>query len=76
MCPRGSFLVQDRDTLASFPFVAQFFICTTATGFLDNKHVVFGQVVSGMDVVKKIESVGSKGGSTSQPVIIADCGQL
>jgi peptidylprolyl isomerase len=43
---------------------------------LDGKHVVFGRVVDGFDVVKKVESVGSQSGKTSQPVMIADCGQL
>ena len=40
------------------------------------QHVVFGSVVEGMDVVKKVESVGSQSGRTSRPVKIADCGQL
>lgn len=43
---------------------------------LDGKHVVFGQVVEGMDVVKKIESYGSKSGQTSKKIVIANCGQL
>eukprot|EP00927_Polykrikos_kofoidii_P038151 TRINITY_DN3243_c0_g1_i1.p1 TRINITY_DN3243_c0_g1~~TRINITY_DN3243_c0_g1_i1.p1 ORF type:complete len:173 (-),score=27.46 TRINITY_DN3243_c0_g1_i1:104-622(-) len=55
---------------------SQFFLCTVKTQWLDGKHVVFGQVKSGMDVVKRIEQVGSQKGSTSKPVVIADCGQL
>jgi peptidyl-prolyl isomerase F (cyclophilin D) len=54
---------------------SQFFLCTAKTAWLDGKHVVFGQVVEGMDVVKKMEAVGSQSGSTSKPVAIKDCGQ-
>mmetsp|Transcript_13986 Transcript_13986/g.16905 ORF Transcript_13986/g.16905 Transcript_13986/m.16905 type:complete len:173 (-) Transcript_13986:504-1022(-) len=55
---------------------SQFFLCTVKTAWLDGKHCVFGSVTNGMDVVKSVESVGSGSGKTSQPVIIADCGQL
>ncbi|KAL7173269.1 hypothetical protein ACSBR2_032684 [Camellia fascicularis] len=55
---------------------SQFFICTTNTEWLDGKHVVFGQVVEGMDVVKAIEKVGSSTGRTSKIVTIANSGQL
>merc|ERR1712099_93731 len=55
---------------------SQFFLCTVKTEWLDGKHVVFGSVVEGMDVVKKIESVGTQSGQTRAPVKIADCGEL
>lgn len=55
---------------------SQFFLCTVPTSWLDGKHVVFGQVVEGMDVVKKVESYGSGSGRTSKKIVIADCGQL
>merc|ERR1711976_55715 len=53
---------------------SQFFICTGQTPHLDGKHVVFGQVVEGYNVVQAIEAVGSRSGATSQEVCIADCG--
>ena len=55
---------------------SQFFLCTAQTPWLDGKHVVFGNVVEGLDVVKKIESMGSQSGRTRAKIVIADCGQL
>jgi len=55
---------------------SQFFLCTVKTDWLDGKHVVFGSVVEGMNVVQACEAVGSQSGKTSKPVVIADCGQL
>ena len=55
---------------------SQFFVCTVPCPWLDGKHVVFGQVVEGLDVVKAIEKVGSRSGATAKVVQIADCGQL
>ncbi|OLY85076.1 Peptidyl-prolyl cis-trans isomerase [Smittium mucronatum] len=55
---------------------SQFFITTDKTSWLDGKHVVFGKVVSGQDVVKKVESYGSQSGRTSQRVVIDNCGQV
>merc|ERR1712146_857117 len=55
---------------------SQFFITTVKTAWLGGKHVVFGKVVEGADVVKGIEKVGSQSGKTSAEVKIADCGQL
>jgi len=55
---------------------SQFFITTTETAWLDGKHVVFGIVTDGMDVVKRIEALGSPSGQPSKKVHIRDCGQL
>merc|ERR1712125_49245 len=55
---------------------SQFFLCTTKTDWLDGKHVVFGNVSAGMDVVTSIERVGSSSGATSKKVVVKDCGQL
>ena len=55
---------------------SQFFVCTAKTEWLDGKHVVFGQVIDGLDVVKAVEKVGSSSGRTSKPVVVADCGQI
>jgi len=55
---------------------SQFFICTEKTDWLDGKHVVFGHVTDGMDIVRKMEKVGTQAGKTSRPVLITDCGEL
>nr|XP_033502582.1 peptidyl-prolyl cis-trans isomerase-like [Epinephelus lanceolatus] len=56
---------------------SQFFICTADTEWLDGKHVVFGRVVAGEDVIDKMEKQGTgNSGKTKQDVVIADCGQL
>lgn len=55
---------------------SQFFLCTAPTNWLDGKHVVFGEVTKGMDVVKKVEGRGSQSGKTNGKITIADCGQL
>jgi peptidyl-prolyl isomerase F (cyclophilin D) len=55
---------------------SQFFLCTAKTQWLDGHHVVFGKVVKGMDVVKKIEGLGSESGDPKAKIVIANCGQL
>merc|ERR1719230_2454748 len=55
---------------------SQFFLCTEKTSHLDGKHVVFGKVIEGYEVVKKVEGVGSGEGSTSKKVTITGCGEL
>lgn len=53
---------------------SQFFVTTVVTSWLDGKHVVFGEVVEGQDLVKKIESLGSQSGRTSASVKVAASG--
>ena len=55
---------------------SQFFITTVVTPWLDDKHVVFGKVTEGMDVVQKIEALGSRMGEPSKQITISDCGEL
>ncbi|MCT9090338.1 peptidylprolyl isomerase [Streptomyces sp. ASQP_92] len=53
---------------------SQFFVTTVVTPWLDGKHVVFGEVVEGQDLVKKIESLGSRSGAPSADIVISDSG--
>ncbi|KAL1546128.1 peptidylprolyl isomerase [Salvia divinorum] len=55
---------------------SQFFITTSKTSWLDGRHVVFGEVVDGYNVVKEMEKVGSDYGTPSSTVLIEDCGQI
>ena len=53
---------------------SQFFLCFVATPHLDGKHVVFGKVTGGMEVIAQMEKYGSQSGKTSKPMKISSCG--
>ncbi|KAK2648445.1 hypothetical protein Ddye_015934 [Dipteronia dyeriana] len=55
---------------------SQFFIIFKRQPHLDGKHVVFGKVVKGLDIVKKIEQVGTMDGKAAQPVKVVDSGEV
>ncbi|POY72667.1 putative Peptidylprolyl isomerase [Rhodotorula taiwanensis] len=55
---------------------SQFFITTVVTSWLDGKHVVFGEVVEGMDIVKAIEALGSGSGKPKAQIQIAQAGEV
>lgn len=55
---------------------SQFFITTVRTSGLNGRHVVFGRVLEGMNVVKAIEAQGSQSGRTAKPIEIVDCGEI
>ncbi len=55
---------------------SQFFITTVVTDWLDGKHVVFGKVTKGSELVKQIEALGTGSGKTRSKVEILDCGQI
>lgn len=59
-----------------FPSWPQFFITTTVCGWLDDRHVVFGEVIEGLETLRKVEAVGSNSGKPRVPVVIKDCGEL
>jgi peptidyl-prolyl cis-trans isomerase B (cyclophilin B) len=49
---------------------SQFFLTFVPTPWLDGKHTIFGEIVEGMDVMKKLEAAGSRGGATTEPLSI------
>lgn len=53
---------------------SQFFITTIATPWLNGKHVVFGEVIEGMDLVKRIEGLGTRSGTPRARVAIVKSG--
>jgi cyclophilin family peptidyl-prolyl cis-trans isomerase len=55
---------------------SQFFINTVKTSWLDGKHVVFGTVLEGMQVVDALENLGTNSGVTRKKIVIADSGVL
>ena len=56
---------------------SQFFLCFGEFPNLDKKHVVFGTIIEGEELLAKIdEKAASEGGDPCLPVVIADCGQL
>merc|ERR1712070_1182881 len=55
---------------------SQFFLTTVKTAWLDGRHVVFGKVIEGMDVVTKVEAVGSSSGKPSKTVTVSKSGLL
>jgi len=55
---------------------SQFFILTAAAPHLNGKHVVFGKVIEGLDVVRKVENVRTRDDKPVQDVVIAQCGEM
>ena len=55
---------------------SQFFITTVPCPWLDGKHVVFGEVVEGLDIVQKVESLGSATGKTKGKIEIVNSGAI
>merc|ERR1712071_748538 len=55
---------------------SQFFLTLDKAEWLDNKHVVFGQLLAGLDVLRKLEKYGTKAGRPTEKLIMSACGEL
>ena len=55
---------------------SQFFVTTVPTPHLDGKHVVFGEVLNGKNIVRKIENLPTQSDKPSEDVKVIECGQL
>lgn len=55
---------------------SQFFITTVPTPHLDGKHVVFGEVINGKNIIRKIENLNTQNDKPQKDVKIIACGQL
>lgn len=58
------------------PLMREMLMRKVVTSWLDDRHVVFGEVVEGWDVVKQIEKLGSSSGKTKQKIVIEKCGTV
>jgi peptidylprolyl isomerase len=54
----------------------QFFITLVKAPWLDGRHVAFGRVIEGMDIVELIQGAGTSSGQPKQTILISDCGEI
>ena len=55
---------------------SQFFITLVRAPWLDGRHVAFGKVIEGMEIIDKIQAAGTSSGAPRQNIVISDCGEL
>lgn len=54
----------------------QFFITLVKAPWLDGRHVAFGKVIEGMDIIELIQAAGTSSGEPKQNIVISDCGEI
>lgn len=55
---------------------SQFFITLSKASWLDSRHVAFGRVIEGLDIVELIQAAGTSDGTPKQQILISDCGEI